>query len=112
MGDFIDAISADDRRRALEALRDKIAAKLDAGDCSYCGGPRGDASGMASLSLRLMKIFEALDALPYDRGVSRLDSLRSRSVRTPAAKDSERPAEYEKRRQGSRRTGESRGPTA
>lgn len=75
MSDFRDAIASDDRRGALNALRDQIAAKLDAGECRHCGGPRGEAAGLASLALRLMKIFEALDALPDEREVSKRDDL-------------------------------------
>lgn len=90
MGDFLEAIAGNDRRKALEALRDQIAWKLDAGECRHCGGPRGEAAGLASLALRLMKVFEALDALPSELEVSPRDDIAARRAarRRAAAEDS------------------------
>lgn len=87
MGDLKDAVSSGDNRRALEAIRDQLAEKLDAGECKYCGGPRGEASGLAALTLRLMKVMEALDAIPTEEEVSAVDDLTARrsARRAPTA---------------------------
>ena len=55
MPTLTDAVSSNDRRKALLALRDSIAAAID-----------GTNSGrdIAALSKRLMEVMEEIDALP------------------------------------------------
>jgi hypothetical protein len=71
-------LTSGDKKRAYEALLAEVAAKLDAGICRTCGGPRGEAAGMASLMRQGMKILEALDALPKEQEDSHRDQLAKR----------------------------------
>lgn len=76
--DLTTELTSGDKRRAYEALLHEVADKLDAGICSTCGGPRGEAAGMASLMRQAMKILEALDALPQEKEESHRDQLAQR----------------------------------
>lgn len=76
--DLKEELTSGDKRRAYEALLTEVADKLDAGICSTCGGPRGEAAGMASLMRQAMKILEALDALPQEKEESYRDQLAAR----------------------------------
>lgn len=57
---FVDAVQSNDRRDALLALRDKIAATIDGTD---------SGRDIAALSKRLMEVMREIDALP-DPGAS------------------------------------------
>lgn len=52
---FTDAVKSNDRRDALVALRDKIAATIDGTD---------SGRDIAALSKRLMEVMREIDALP------------------------------------------------
>lgn len=52
---FVDAVQSNDRRDALVALRDKIAATIDGTD---------SGRDIAALSKRLMEVMREIDALP------------------------------------------------
>ena len=52
---FVEAVSSNDRRGALVALRDKIAATIDGTD---------SGRDIAALSKRLMEVMREIDALP------------------------------------------------
>lgn len=64
MGKFIDAVQGGDHRAALEAMRDKLAAKIDGPQCPACGAGQLEASDLAALTLRLAKILDELAGLP------------------------------------------------
>ena len=59
MANLMDAAMSGDRRRTLEALRDKIAASIQ--DCE-------SGRDVAALSKRLMEVMGELDALPAPSG--------------------------------------------
>lgn len=52
---FVDAVKTNDRRQALVALRDKIAATIDATE---------SGRDVAALSKRLMEVMAEIDSLP------------------------------------------------
>ena len=69
MANLMDAAMSGDRRRTLEALRDKIAASIQ--DCE-------SGRDVAALSKRLMEVMGELDALPRqsdDDGLAELQEL-------------------------------------
>ena len=65
---FVDAVQSNDRRDALLALRDKIAATIDGTD---------SGRDIAALSKRLMEVMREIDALP-DPEAGRARSTRRR----------------------------------
>lgn len=77
-----------DRLRAIDALLEQVADKLDAGICSHCGGPRGEASGMASLTLKAMNLLDMRKALLPEReeGTTRDDLAKQRNERRRRAR--------------------------
>ena len=56
-----DALLSGNKLLAIDALLKQAAAKLDAGICSHCGGPRGEASGMASLTRQAIQLLDMRD---------------------------------------------------
>lgn len=56
---FVDAVQSNDRRDALVALRDKIAATIDGTD---------SGRDIAALSKRLMEVMAEIDGLPDGGG--------------------------------------------
>ncbi len=95
MTDFLEVIKSGDKRAQYEALRDRLAAEIEGVDCCDCGKPRRSfGSETAALTLRLVKVLEALESVPNTATVSRYDELAAkRTGGTPAAA----------RRQGGRR---------
>lgn len=69
MSNLTKAASSGNRRDALEALRDKLAAALDACD---------SGRDIAALSKRLMEVMAELDALPDDEAAKRTAIARQR----------------------------------
>ena len=63
MADLVSAAASGDRRKTLEALRDKLA-----GSVAECESGRD----VAALSKRLMEVMKELDALPAPKGDSPL----------------------------------------
>ena len=63
MADLVSAAASGDRRKTLEALRDKLAASV--ADCE-------SGRDVAALSKRLMEVMKELDALPVPKGDSPL----------------------------------------
>lgn len=102
MNDFLEAIQGGDKRQQYEALRDRLAGEIESGvDCCMCGKPkRSYGSETAALTLRLVKVLEALESIPDTTTVSRYDELAAK--RTGGTPDAAR-------RQGGRRR---RGPGA
>lgn len=95
MTDFVDVIRDGDKRAQYEALRDRLAAEIEGVDCCDCGkSVRASAADTAALTLRLMKVLEALESIPAAAVVSRYDELAAK--RTGGTPDSAR-------RQGGRR---------
>ncbi|MFH8405565.1 hypothetical protein ACH4FX_12430 [Streptomyces sp. NPDC018019] len=68
---FRKAISDGDRRVQLEAMRDQLAAAIQR---------ETKGSDIAALTLRLMKVLEALDGVPDDQQASAFDELSARRV--------------------------------
>lgn len=58
MADLVNAAASGDKRKTLEALRDKIAASIQ--DCE-------SGRDVAALSKRLMEVMNELDALPKQK---------------------------------------------
>lgn len=98
MSDFSDAVASPDKRVQYEAIRDRITEEMDPDfECCKCGKPlRSSGSETAALTLRLVKVLEALDSIPDSAVVSALDELKAR--RTGGAPSAAR-------RQGGRRRG-------
>jgi hypothetical protein len=87
-----------DRRAALVALRDKLAADLDVAAVQY----------VAALARQLQSVLSELDSLPNAEAVSRVDELKAkRAKRRAASTDKPRPASGDKRgtRSGGARSG-------
>ena len=66
MANLIEAARSGDRRRTLEALRDKLAASIQ--DCE-------SGRDVAALSKRLMEVMGELDALPQPSAEDELEEL-------------------------------------
>ena len=66
MANLMDAARSGDRRRTLEALRDKLAASIQ--DCE-------SGRDVAALSKRLMEVMGELDALPQPSAEDELEEL-------------------------------------
>ncbi|WP_030777340.1 hypothetical protein [Streptomyces sp. NRRL S-920] len=98
MSEFGEAISEGDKRTQLEAIRDRLAAEISGeSDCCECGKPRRSSGAeTAALTLRLVKVLEALEGIPDGATVSRVDELMAR--RTGGSTNAAR-------RQGGRRRG-------
>src|SRR5688500_3044355 len=93
-----------DKERSLKTLRAILAAKIDAGPCSHCGGPRGEMAGMTSAIKELRAIIDEIDALPNPAEVTFLDRIREQhSTRMPDAPDSGTARKSQARKQGGRR---------
>lgn len=87
MKDLTEELTSGDKGRAYAALLNDVASKLDAGLCTHCGGPRGEAAGMASLVRQAMKILDAIEALPVEEEGSLRDELaKQRAERRRRAK--------------------------
>jgi hypothetical protein len=63
-----DEVASGDRRRALEAMRDTLAQHMTTAESSV----------VAQIAARLQAVIDAIDALPTDSGVSRVDEVRRR----------------------------------
>jgi hypothetical protein len=88
MSDFTDAIKRGDKRKQLEALREKLATEIDA---CFKG------ADVAALTLRLMKVLEELESIPETGKASSYDELKAaRDARTGGTPNAAR-------RQGGRR---------
>lgn len=75
------ALLSGDKLRAIDALLEQTASKLDAGMCSHCGGPRGEAAGMASLTRQAIKLLELRDEFtPDSEEKSTRDDLATRRL--------------------------------
>jgi hypothetical protein len=70
MPDLVKSAQSGDRRKTLEALRDKLAVSVDA-----CESGRD----VAALSKRLMEVMDEIDRLPQDRSESPLARARNGS---------------------------------
>ena len=66
MANLMDAARSGDRRKTLEALRDKLAASIQ--DCE-------SGRDVAALSKRLMEVMGELDALPQPSAEDELEEL-------------------------------------
>lgn len=66
MANLMEAARSGDRRRTLEALRDKLAASIQ--DCE-------SGRDVAALSKRLMEVMGELDALPQPSAEDELEEL-------------------------------------
>ena len=66
MANLMEAAKSGDRRRTLEALRDKLAASIQ--DCE-------SGRDVAALSKRLMEVMGELDALPQPSAEDELEEL-------------------------------------
>jgi hypothetical protein len=76
-----ESLLSGDKLRAIDALLEQVADKLDAGMCSHCGGPRGEAAGMASLNRQAIKLLEIREELAEDpEAESTRDDLAKRRV--------------------------------
>lgn len=102
MSDLLPVVQSGDRRAALEAIRDRLAAEIDAGEAS----PRD----VAALSKQLAEIVREIDNLPAAKGASPVDDLASRrAARRAEAAAPKRAAAGDKRRSGSGGTRRKRG---
>ncbi len=86
---LVEAVASGDRRRALEALRDRLAVEVErVAEDGFCPECKRGSSSVAPLAKRLEDVLEALDELP---GAAKtegtpLDELRRRRLeRKPAA---------------------------
>ena len=61
-----DEIGSGDRRRALEAMRDSLAAHMESADSNV----------VAQIAARLQSVVDAIDALPTQSGGSKTDEVR------------------------------------
>lgn len=68
VANLMDAAKSGDRRRTLEALRDKIAASIQ--DCE-------SGRDVAALSKRLMEVMGEIDALPEPNDYDELEDLQA-----------------------------------
>ena len=75
-GDLTQEVQSGSKLRALIALRDQLARKIDAGPCHACGGPRGEMAGMASTTKELRAILDAIEEIPAPEERSFLDVIR------------------------------------
>ena len=76
-----EALLSGDKLKAIDALLSQVADKLDAGLCSHCGGPRGEAAGMASLNRQAIKLLELRDEFaPNSEEKSTRDDLATRRL--------------------------------
>lgn len=92
---FSEVIAEGSKREQLEAIRDRLAEEIEGVDCCDCGSPRRTyGSETAALTLRLVKVLEALESIPDTATVSRYDELAAK--RTGGTPDASR-------RQGGRR---------
>lgn len=81
MSEFVEAIESGDRRRALEALRLRLAQAVEACDPEKIGPP----------ATRLQAVLDALDALPAAKEESTSDDLAAkRKARRAAAQGAAR----------------------
>lgn len=71
MTTFRKAIADGDKRAQLEAMRDQVAAAIQR---------ETKGSDIAALTLRLMKVLEALDGVPDGKQESAFDELSARRV--------------------------------
>ena len=70
---FVEAVSSNDRRGALVALRDKIAATIDGTD---------SGRDIAALSKRLMEVMREIDALPDpESSVDPVEAMRKKRAK-------------------------------
>lgn len=76
--EFEVAISSDDPRKQLVALRDLLAHELSGNRCKTCRMSQMRTGDLAALALRLQKVMEDLRSLPAQEEVSELDRIRSR----------------------------------
>jgi hypothetical protein len=77
-----------DRRAALVALRDKLAADVDVAEVQY----------VAALARQFQSVLSELDSLPDGEAVSRVDDLKAkRAKRRAASAAPARPASGDKR---------------
>ena len=93
-GTLKESLLSGDKKRAIDALIEQLADKLDAGLCSHCGGPRGEAAGMASLNRQLVQLLEMRDEfaenseednLRDDLAKRRLERRRAAAAQSPMA---------------------------
>ena len=82
-----ESLLSGNKLQAIDALLKQTAEKLDAGMCTHCGGPRGEAAGMASLTRQAMKLLEMRDELveDSDEESTRDDLAKRRAERRRAA---------------------------
>lgn len=108
-----DAFRSGDDRRALEALRDRIAEEIDGVECCRCNLPRRAAgSETSALTLRLMQVDDALKNLPEEGEESFLDRIRGEvdelAERRERADAPEKGTKNAPRRQSTRRRDKAR----
>src|SRR5688572_12969045 len=100
-GRLTDEVASGDLLRSLVALRDTLAAKIDAGPCTHCGGPRGEMAGMASTTKELRAIIAEIEAIPDAAEVTFLDTIReSHNSGMPDAPDIGTARKSQARKQG------------
>lgn len=78
--DIVEAVSGPDRRRALEAIRDRIAAELAptehvAGCECECGPPPASGRDVATLAKELRAVIDAINGLPEVEEGNPLDRI-------------------------------------
>jgi len=96
-GELQNAVESGDRRKILEALQKELAAAIE---------DTVDGTKIAALSLRLIQVTEALDAIPTENAEDDYDQLAERRrARLSNAEDPMDAGELPvRRRQGGRRT--------
>lgn len=96
--DLTGVIRSGDLRASLAALRDRLAAQIEAGEnrCSECSA--SDGRVLATLTKELREVLRAIDELPAAEGASVVDELanarkaRQGASRRDSARTAERPA--------------------
>lgn len=88
-----DTLAAGDLRASLTALRDVLAAQIDAGEnrCPECSA--ADGRVLATLTKELREVLRTIDELPQAEGASRIDELaNARKARQASGRDPAGPA--------------------
>jgi hypothetical protein len=77
--ELVEAVASGDRRRALEALRDRLAVEVErVADEGFCVECKRGSSSVAPLAKRLEDVLAALDDLGVPAEGTALDELRRR----------------------------------
>ena len=80
-----EAAASGDRRRALEALRDRLAAEVErVADEGFCVECKRGSSSIAPVAKQLRDVLDALDAMPESEGSSVVDDLAARRAERKA----------------------------